>query len=358
MTGRSKGTKVGVYWYSYGAKKWVRSGVVAITSKGGYAFNQPVGYVGTFPFRVTLGGAPGKANVVSSNQVKVGVSDSYLRQRKLPASVDALRGPTVSGWVSPARARVKVLIQVRRANGRYGTVATATTSATGAYSARLIYGYGHLVTQTVRSAYRAANRPRWELSGASSVKRVRVLNAVITKTTSAEVAKTYRRGCPVGPSRLRTIRMNYYGFDRRMHRGVIIVRSTTTARVTRSFSAAMHAGYPIARMRNPNDYGGNDPRQMAADNTSGFNCRKVVGNPYAMSPHSYGTAIDVNTVRNPYRDRNGRWWPSNGRRYIDRTPLRRGMLGSGSTLTRRLQREGYFWGGRWSPGRDYQHFQR
>ena len=62
-------------------------------------------------------------------------------------------------------------------------------------------------------------------------------------------------------------------------------------------------------MNNPNVYGGNDPRQMAADNTSGFNCRKVVGNPYKMSPHSYGIALDVNTVQNPYRDDRGKWWP-------------------------------------------------
>ena len=39
---------------------------------------------------------------------------------------------------------------------------------------------------------------------------------------------------------------------------------------------------------------------MAANNTSAFNCRKVVGNPYRISQHSYGNAIDINTVRNPY----------------------------------------------------------
>jgi hypothetical protein len=38
----------------------------------------------------------------------------------------------------------------------------------------------------------------------------------------------------------------------------------------------------------------------------------VVGNPRVRSPHSYGTAIDVNTWENPYRSRQGtvpnRWW--------------------------------------------------
>jgi hypothetical protein len=110
-------------------------------------------------------------------------------------------------------------------------------------------------------------------------------------------------------------------------------------------------------MNNPNVYGGNDPQQMTANNTSGFNCRKVVGNPYKQSPHSYGIAIDVNTVQNPYRDSHGKWWPANGRSYIDRTPRRFGMLVYKSYLTTSLRNDHFFWGGLWNPGRDYQHFE-
>ena len=73
---------------------------------------------------------------------------------------------------------------------------------------------------------------------------------------------------------------------------------------------------------------------MKANNSSGFNCRKVVGNPYRQSPHSYGIAIDVNPVQNPYRDVKGKWWPSNGKSYIDRTPRRFGMLTKKSHLTK------------------------
>jgi hypothetical protein len=53
---------------------------------------------------------------------------------------------------------------------------------------------------------------------------------------------------------------------------------------------------------------------MQAGNSSGFNCRGVVGNPSVRSPHSYGTAIDLNTWENPYRSAQGtvpnRWWQS------------------------------------------------
>ena len=182
-----------------------------------------------------------------------------------------------------------------------------------------------------------------------------MLNAVVTRTTTAEVAKTYRAGCPVGPSKLRTIRMNFEGFDGSMHRGVLIVRSDRVDSVIAGFKASL--GKPLRRMDNPNVWDGNDPRQMEADNTSAFNCRKVTGNPYAQSPHSYGIAIDVNTRENPYRDVNGKWWPSSGRKYIDRTPWKEGMLTKSSTLTKALRGRGYFWGGLWYPGRDYQHFE-
>jgi hypothetical protein len=62
-------------------------------------------------------------------------------------------------------------------------------------------------------------------------------------------------------------------------------------------------------MKNPNVYGGNDPVQMEANNTSAFNCRQAVGNPYKLSPHSHGTSIDVNPVQNPYRDVNANGGP-------------------------------------------------
>ena len=33
------------------------------------------------------------------------------------------------------------------------------------------------------------------------------------------------------------------------------------------------------------------------------------------------------------------------------------MLTKGSSLTKQLKKDGYFWGGLWSPGKDYQHFE-
>lgn len=357
VSGADKGTKVGIYWYDPHHKKWVRSTSTTTTATGSYAVKQNVGHAAVIAFRATIGGAPGQKGTVTSPRVLVTVANSYVRQSPPVAKIDALKNPVVSGYVYPARAGVSVHVQVRRSDKVYRLAVGATTDAAGRYRATLAYGRGRLATYSVRSVYAAANRPRWEYSSTARISRVKVLNAVVRRTTRAEVAKTYRSGCPVGPSKLRTITMNSVDFDHSMHRGVLIVRSTLVQKMTRSFQEALATDYPIAKMRNPDEYGGNDPRQMAADNTSGFNCRKVVGNPYAQSPHSYGIAIDVNPVQNPFRDRNGRWWPSNGKGYIDRTPRRFGMLTYRSHLTTQLRHEGYFWGGRWSPGRDYQHFE-
>ncbi len=47
-------------------------------------------------------------------------------------------------------------------------------------------------------------------------------------------------------------------------------------------------------------YRGDDDRSMAANNTSAFNCWEVTGQPGVWSEHSYGRAIDINPVQNPY----------------------------------------------------------
>ena len=334
---------------------WSRLTTAQLDS-GSYAVNRPVLGPGTFTFVATSGGAPGAGDGVSSNSVTVTVHKSTIRFNRPVAEIDSLKNPRLSGSIVPGRLGVTVNIDVLTDRG-FRRIDGVRTGAKGRFALYLSHGRGSLASYRIRAAYRLPNRPVWVASGSHRFSRIAVLNGVVTPTTAAEVATTYHSGCPVGRSRLRTITMNYYGIDKRMHRGVLIVRSDLTGEVKYAFSRALQVRFPITRMNNPNVYGGNDPKQMAADNSSAFNCRRVVGNPYRMSPHSYGIAIDVNTRQNPYRDVTGKWWPENGRRYIDRTPRRQGMLNSHSTLVRTLGRDGFFWGGRWYPGRDYQHFQ-
>jgi hypothetical protein len=97
-----------------------------------------------------------------------------------------------------------------------------------------------------------------------------------------------------------------------------------------------------------------DIAAMKADNTSAFNCRPVTGNPYRVSQHSYGNAIDVNTVRNPYVV-GSRVYPGFARPYLNRSRVRTGMITRGGVLATKMRQLGWPWGARWSHP-DYQHF--
>ncbi len=354
-TGLAADSPVSVYARLVTRTAWTKVADATVTSE---AFNatEPVTSFGTFLFVATSGGASGSGDEISSTPVQVQVDDSTIKLDQPAATVDALKNPTLTGSVVPARAGVSVHVDVR-VGSTYRLHRLVTTDAAGRFRATFSHGKGRLASYPVRATHRATNRDRWEISGPRTVRRVAVLNAVVTPTTAAEVAKTYRKGCPVGRSKLSTISMNFYGRDKLMHRGVLVIRTDLVPEIKRGFADGLTARFPIAKLNNPNVYDGDDPRQMAANNTRGFNCRKVVGNPYAQSPHSYVTAIDVTPVQNPYRDRNGRWWPEAGKAYRDRTPLRFGMLGTKSALTEQLRADGFYWGGLWNPGRDYQHFE-
>ena len=355
VNGHAADASAPVEIWRYRPGGWIKLGTVQPDDGGNFQANYPVLDVGTYLFQATSGGWPGAATLVS-NQVSITVVQSSVYLDALASTIDSLKNPVIRGHIVPARGGVAIHVDVQ-VSGTFSYKAAAVTDSTGRFATSLSYGNGSLATYTIRATYHATNRDRWELSNWRKFSRIAVLNAVSTATTSADVAETYHSGCPVGPSKLRTIKMNFYGFDHKMHRGVMIVRYDLVSKTTRGFGSALAHRFPIAKMNNPNVYGGNDPVQMEANNSSAFNCRKVVGNPYRQSPHSYGIATDVNPVQNPYRDVSGKWWPDNGKSYIARTPARPGMLFSGSYLTKSLRADHFFWGGFWYPGRDYQHFQ-
>ena len=271
-----------------------------------------------------------------------------------PASLDAtttghLNGTTTPRLTSPRPLRVWVL-----KGSTWKLAGTGSTSATGTW--RL--PFTEAVWNDMPGSYKvrvAMQQPdgSWIWSMTRTVKRPAGLKAVVRATTSADVAKTYRAGCPVGPASLRTVEMNHIGYDGRMKRGVLVVRADLADNVVRAFTRGTTQGqFPIKSMLNPNVWDGNDVKMMAAGNTSAFNCRRVTGNPYAMSPHSYGKAIDVNTIENPYRDPNGVWYPS--AKYASYRPASvTGLLVATSGLTVGLRNEGYAWFTGW----DWQHFE-
>ena len=166
---------------------------------------------------------------------------------------------------------------------------------------------------------------------------------------------SWRRGCPVGLDDLRLVRARHWGFDGRVRTGRLVVHRDVARDVLRVLRALYAARFPIRRMVPVDAYGASDFRSIEADNTSAFNCRYVDGTT-RWSEHSYGRAIDLNPIENPYVTSRGTTSHRASVRYLRRSPYRPGMAVEGGLAVRAFAEVGWGWGGRWSGDRDYQHF--
>jgi hypothetical protein len=169
------------------------------------------------------------------------------------------------------------------------------------------------------------------------------------------MASSWHPGCPVPIQDLRLLTLDYVGFDGRVHSGEMVVHRDVATDVVEVFGSLFDARFPIRRMRLVDDYGGDDDRSMAADNTSAFNCRPVTGGT-SWSEHAYGRAIDVNPIQNPYVTDAGTVEPPAGGAYVDRSARAQGVIHVGDAVVDAFDSVGWGWGGAWSDPTDYQHF--
>ncbi len=165
--------------------------------------------------------------------------------------------------------------------------------------------------------------------------------------------RSWHEGCPVALGDLRYLRVTYFGFDHRAHQGEIVVATAVASEVVAAFRRLYAAEFPIRRMQLVDDFGADDNASMAADNTSGFNCRlNTAGTTW--SQHSYGEAIDIDPLENPYVS-GDTVLPPGGAKYLDR-PNSPGVIHPGDSCVRAFAAIGWSWGGDWSDPRDLQHF--
>ena len=174
-------------------------------------------------------------------------------------------------------------------------------------------------------------------------------------TRELMTGRSWRPGCPVPLRDLRLLRMTYWGFDRRAHRGRMVVHRWYAEEVVRVFHHLYDDRFPIRSMILVDRFGADDMRSMRADNTSGFNCRYRAGVCCRWSQHAYGRAIDVDPVENPFVWSGGSS-PPNGRGFLDRSQHRRGMIHRHDRVWWAFHAVGWSWGGDWRREKDYQHF--
>jgi len=180
----------------------------------------------------------------------------------------------------------------------------------------------------------------------------------VQPVTAADLGTTWRPECPVAPSSLRRVELDYLGFDGGMHRGQLVVNEDVVDDVIAILGDLKRLRYPIKKMRTVDHYpGAEDELSMEDNNTSAFNCRPLPGSD-AWSLHAYGRAIDINPLVNPYIDATGDLQPTTAARYLDRSRDDLGLLHTGDAAVRVFTSRGWRWGGDWSNPIDYQHFER
>jgi len=163
---------------------------------------------------------------------------------------------------------------------------------------------------------------------------------------------------------LASLPVSYWNFNWQEKHGVIEVHASVVDEVKQFFDLAAQLAFPIERVARSSDpeFLWDDSLLMAANVTSGFNYRLIVGTDY-VSKHGLGLAFDVNPRLNPYirydqglADRKivepeGATWD----------PSIPGTLHDGHPLVEYMKSAGWTWGGEWLPksGRtDYQHFEK
>jgi hypothetical protein len=176
----------------------------------------------------------------------------------------------------------------------------------------------------------------------------------VTTPSASDLPASWEPGCPVAPADLRILTLSHWNYAGSVSTGKLVVAAGLANQVVAIFQELYEAGFPIERMELVDKYDGDDNQSMAANNTSAFNCRLVTGGS-AYSEHSYGRAIDINPVVNPYV-KGSTVLPPAGSAYVDRSLDAPGMIHANDEVVQAFAARGWIWGGTWSSLKDYQHF--
>lgn len=173
---------------------------------------------------------------------------------------------------------------------------------------------------------------------------------------------SWRKGCPVALKDLRYLQVTHKDFNGKVKMGEIIVHKDVASEVSQIFGELYAMGYPIHKMRLVSDYKGSDWQSIESDNTSAFNCRNATGSK-KWSKHSYGKAIDLNSIENPYISRSGHISHKASQQYRKRihkthSAADKAVLLKNDKAVRIFKKYGWKWGGDWSGVKDYQHFSK
>lgn len=169
------------------------------------------------------------------------------------------------------------------------------------------------------------------------------------------IGNSWREDSPAALESLALVTVRYYDFSGEIKTGELIVHHQLAGELLEIFEELYEAGFPLESVARIELYGCDDDASMAANNSYAF-CTRAIAGTKRFSMHSYGMAVDLNPVQNPYMLA-GTVQPEAAATYLDRGDVRPGMIISGDACHTAFTSRGWTWGGDW-PSPDYQHFEK
>lgn len=195
-----------------------------------------------------------------------------------------------------------------------------------------------------------------EISQTNQVYQYKIFYELPEEIIETIKGSSYREDSPVSLEELAYIQLMYWSFDNIPQQGEIIVNQILAEEVAEIFKEIYEAKFPIDKMRLIDRYQADDYLSMADNNTAAFCVRDSWGSN-KLSKHSYGLAVDINPVQNPYIKDNT-VIPEEGRDFQRRSRISKGMIIPGDVVYTAFKKRGWTWGGEWKTLKDYQHFEK
>ncbi len=182
----------------------------------------------------------------------------------------------------------------------------------------------------------------------------------ITDQIFEQMSYSWKDNNPVPIEDLRCISISYWGFDDEVHQGSLIIHEKVAEEVVEIFKEIFEAEFPIEKIMFVDVYKGIDESSAQDNNSYSFCSRPITGQVGVFSKHSYGLAIDINPLYNPY-SRGELLVPKTGAEYLDRKNNVKGMIHTDTICYQAFIKRGWKWGGDWQQSRGYvdlHHFEK
>lgn len=160
----------------------------------------------------------------------------------------------------------------------------------------------------------------------------------------------------ISRNELRYLEVSYWSFNNKEYIGELICHKSVANDLLEIFEELYNEKYLIDKIILVDIYDGDDLLSMNDNNTHAFNYRNIAGTR-VLSNHSYGLAIDINPIQNPYIN-GDTILPDKASKYKNRNNIRQGMIIKDDFLYKAFIKRGWIWGGNWENVKDYQHFEK